>query len=296
MRRKRRVKKQARVALIDGDIQAFHMVTSRDFLREEHNADDEYWEVLDMKGCKEEFEARIQELTGLCGAEESIIFFGARGNFRKMLEPTYKGNRAKKKPLGYHAFVDWVRENFTCISIDELEADDVMGIYHTTDHLVPGETVVVSNDKDMRTLPGLLFVPEISKKPERVSEVDALQKWLKQTLTGDTADGYKGCPSIGEVKAEALLPQEMVEEALETCGSFDEAATQLFDGVIVPQFMMKGLDKDHALLQARLARILREGDYDVEDPEAQIKLWGDGGKASAMSSKARGRKRRKRRV
>lgn len=294
MRSKRRVSKP-RLALIDGELIAYSMVTSGNFLKEQHNSDDEYWHSLDMKGCKEEFDVAIDELTGLARAQSHIIFFGAKGNFRKRIEPNYKAGRANKKPLGYWAFVDWIKENYVCVGIDELEADDAMGIYHTSPELTSHETVLVSIDKDMRTLPGLLFAQGKSDKPELITEAAALTFWMAQTLIGDTVDGYKGCPGIGEKKAAELLPQEMIEEALE-CGDFDQAASVIFQGVIVPQFMAKGLGEDHALLQARLARILRAGDFDVEDPNATVRLWTPGGSTKTTSSKVHGRKRRKRRV
>ena len=78
-----------------------------------------------------------------------------------------------------------------------LEADDCMGILSTHKTLVPGERIIVSNDKDMQTIPGLLFNPAKDKKPRRISELEADRFFMYQTLVGDTTDGYPGCYGIG---------------------------------------------------------------------------------------------------
>ena len=40
---------------------------------------------------------------------------------------------------------------------------------------------------------------------EIISEEDADYFHMMQTLTGDTTDGYPGCPSVGKVTAEKIL-------------------------------------------------------------------------------------------
>ena len=70
-----------------------------------------------------------------------------------------------------------------------------------------------------------------------------------QTLTGDPTDGYKGCPTIGAKRAEAILGSR-------PAWSLVEAA-----------FIKQGLTREDALLQARMARILRWSDWDQEKRE-----------------------------
>ena len=72
-----------------------------------------------------------------------------------------------------------------------------------------------------------------------------------QTLIGDIADGYKGCPGIGAVKAKKLL---------------DEAPVW---ATVKDAYEKAGLTEEDALQQARMARILRSSDY----PDGQVKLW-----------------------
>ena len=110
-----------------------------------------------------------------------------------------------------------------------LEADDAMGIYATKNT----GNIIVSPDKDMRQIPGMLWNFEESTliKPE-----DGAKWHLIQAMAGDNTDGYAGVPGIGVKRAVAL---------------FEE----------------KGLSEDIALENARLARILTNEDYDDEKME-----------------------------
>jgi DNA polymerase-1 len=131
--------------------------------------------------------------------------------------------------------------------LNELEADDVMGIY-ATKH---SGNVIVSPDKDMRQIPGKLYNLEdtITITPEEGA------KWhLIQTLAGDQTDGYSGVPGIGVKRAETLFNKEGYSWA-----------------TVVKAFEDKGLTEEDALLNARLARILTIEDYDTEKNEP--KLW-----------------------
>ena len=70
---------------------------------------------------------------------------------------------------------------------------------------------------------------------------------LLQTLAGDSTDGYSGCPGYGMKKAEQLLAEESYTWE-----------------PIVKAYKEKGLTEEDALLNARLARILTDEDYDFQ--------------------------------
>src|SRR3954447_5682970 len=92
------------------------------------------------------------------GAEAVICLSeGASGGFRrKLVDPTYKLHRQDtRKPLCFFDLKDKLKEEYKCVFFDDLEADDVMGILSTK----PGTDtkIIVSRDKDMRTIPGKLW-------------------------------------------------------------------------------------------------------------------------------------------
>lgn len=184
------------------------------------------------------------------GKYELLMCFSDVENFRKHIMPTYKANRiGKRKPLGYSKVVEWVKDNFTCYQKDALEADDCVGILAT---LNPHNSIIVSGDKDFKSIPGH-FYNFLSDTYYEISEEEADYNHLLQTLVGDTADNYKGCPGVGAVGAKRILDANPTWEAL------------------VAQFVKKNLTEEDALLQARVARILRKSDYDFK--ARKPKLW-----------------------
>jgi len=169
---------------------------------------------------------------------EILLFFSDSVNFRKKIYPSYKGHRNRKKPCGYRRVISELAEQYGVIRMPTLEADDAMGIYATEN---PGN-VIVSPDKDMRQIPGKLFnMDELVE----ITEEEGRQWHLIQTLAGDQTDGYSGVPGIGIKRAVTLFGE---------CGySWD---------TVVKAFTDKDLTEEDALINARLAKILTNKEYD----------------------------------
>src|SRR5210317_1718008 len=85
--------------------------------------------------------------------DDSILFFSDSVNFRKSIDPAYKGHRNRKKPCGYKRVIEALKKDYPVVILPELEADDAIGIYATRE---PGH-IICSPDKDMRQIPGDLF-------------------------------------------------------------------------------------------------------------------------------------------
>ena len=81
-----------------------------------------------------------------------------------------------------------------------------------------------------------------------------------QTLVGDPTDGYSGCPKCGQKKAKELLPPVIKWHE-------DEVWK-----IIVSTYRKQGLGEADALKNARMARILRAGEYEHK-PKRRVKLW-----------------------
>lgn len=203
-------------------------------------------------------------------------------SFRKeMVDPTYKGNRKDvERPQELYALKSWLAEAYPSASRPRLEADDVMGIMATE----PGhgeERIIVSQDKDMRTIPGLLYRPyEDQPKVEEISVEDADFYHMFQTLAGDAVDGYPGCPNVGKITAKQSLsllkgPYPVHREITRgprkgtIVTRWEAADMDTHWGVVLAHFARAGLGHADAVKQARLARILRHEDY----PNGRIRLW-----------------------
>ena len=171
--------------------------------------------------------------------DDSILFFSDSTNFRKSIDPDYKGHRNRKKPCGYRRVIEALKEDFPVITIPTLEADDAIGIYATKEQ----GHIICSPDKDMRQIPGDLY--DFKNEVMSVNKEDGRRWHLIQTLSGDATDGYSGVPGIGIKRAEALFKEQGY--------TWD---------TVVTAFASKGLDEAEALKNARLAKILQDKDYD----------------------------------
>jgi DNA polymerase-1 len=187
--------------------------------------------------------------------EEHVMCFSAPPNFRFTIDPTYKNNRAaSRKPLCYGVMREKMDAFYKTKAMPGLEADDVMGILATKTS--KAQKIIVSQDKDMKTIPTTIWN---GKDLMHVTEVEANYWHLYQTLIGDTSDGYKGCPGVGPVKAEKLLTNMQNDP-----GGFTQA--DMWE-VVKLQFEKAKLTEADALVQARLARILRYSDWDTVKKE-----------------------------
>jgi 5'-3' exonuclease len=118
-----------------------------------------------------------------------ILFFSDSTNFRKLVDPSYKGHRNRKKPCGYRRVIHKLYEDYKVITMPTLEADDALGIYATSND----DCVIVSPDKDMKQIPGRLY------NMDEMFTIESHEGWewfLIQTLSGDSTDGYSGAPGL----------------------------------------------------------------------------------------------------
>lgn len=186
------------------------------------------------------------------GEFEVVFCLSDDKNFRKKILPMYKANRVgKRKPVCYKGVVKYIKENFKTYQKEGLEADDCIGILATM-KANKGKAVIISGDKDFKSIPAYVY-NFLSEEFVNVSEEEADKWFFMQVLMGDTADNYKGCPSVGKVTAQKILDADNSWNA------------------VVETFKSKGLDEEEALRQARVARILRASDYDFKNKK--VKLW-----------------------
>lgn len=212
-------------------------------------------------------------MAAMDGTEFTICLSDDFDCFRKKLIcPTYKHTRVSvERPAHLYDLKQWMEDTYGCDRRRTLEADDVMGILSTEPHT--GDRIIVSQDKDMQTIPGLLYRP-YSENPAvtdiSLAFADRFHLW--QALVGDTVDGYAGCPGVGPVAADKALDGGLGKRpshvevtrgpnkgAIRT--TFVDAEMSCSWEVVVSLFHKAGLTEGHALTQARLAKILRHEDF-----------------------------------
>ena len=231
--------------LIDGDIIAYKACATAetpinwgDGLWTLHCFENEVSAILDDQ---------IGKLVDEAPVNDCIVALSDKENYRKKLAPYYKANRADvRKPMLLGWARDYISSKYNTIIYRGLEADDVLGILGTSNP----DTIIWSEDKDLLTIPAKHW---LNGEVVTVTEAEADYQFYYQTLVGDNTDNYKGCPSVGAVTANKLL-----------------GAGCTWD-TVVAAFKSKGLSEEVALENARLARILRNGEYDTDTGE--VKLW-----------------------
>ena len=260
--------------IFDGDTVIYRAASSC-----EHKVDwgGFYTIYSDHKECQQRFIAIFEEIMSNLRKHKKLTTYSVtmcvsdKKNFRKLLLPTYKANRNPKdeqleaietdsisyvsysnplaklrKPSGYARLLQWVRENYHVVCYPYLEADDTCSL------LSSPETILVSLDKDFCTIPETWFYNFYRDELMYNTQESADYFWLVQCIKGDPVDNYKGIKGFADKKAKKLF---------DTHGTSWET--------VVAAYEDNGYTKEDALVQARVARILRVGEY----KNGKIFLW-----------------------
>lgn len=264
-------------ALIDGDILVYQAALEAEH---EHRWDDGLWTYHAYE--EDAYRLFRTALEGVVEAVRADAFLIAltdsERNWRLDVLDTYKGNRkGVRKPLLRKHLNGWVQQEYRDLAYlrPRLEGDDVLGILNTHPTLVPGDKVVVSIDKDFKTIPGKHYNQKHGRFFD-INEEEADWWHMFQTLTGDSTDGYAGCPGVGPVEAQRLLdapflsvPYDHVMKSGPRKGQtevrYREEPTDDVWAAVASMYRSKGLSEEVALQQARVARICRHTDYDFKN-------------------------------
>ena len=239
----------SRVLLIDADVLAYRTACAVEKATEWEPG---YWTwFCDENDVKRAISEEIDRIMAKTEGHSYKLCLTDTVNWRMDVLPTYKGKRANvKKPLVLKPIRQWLLEARGATMRPNLEGDDVMGILATWSGL-KGDKIIVSIDKDMKTIPGL-YLRTLDDDVIELTEDEADYWHMFQTLMGDSTDGYSGCPGVGPKKAEAIL---------EGVPSGDRW------NAVVMVYADKKLGEEEALTQARVARILRASDFNFKTKE-----------------------------
>ena len=239
-----------RIVLIDADIDLYQI--------SQQNQTEVHWDEstismsFNLANAKHVFDETVAGIVKKVDADSYLLCISGDNNFRKKNFPEYKANRKDvRKPMGYQELKKHAMENHPYKMYDELEADDVMGIMATKVPPKDTEYVIHSDDKDLKTIPALIWDRKVGKVV-RTSELEANRFLYTQILTGDVTDGYKGCPSIGKLKAQKALA--VCSSEIEMRNAAESLYLKVYKDILTAQAEM--------IKQSGQARILRASDYD----------------------------------
>lgn len=275
------------VLVMDGDWLVFQSMSAAE---EEVDWGDDVWTLTcDHKKALEILEFSIDKYKTRKKAwakADIVLAFTDANNWRKGILDTYKANRKdKRKPVGFREFLSKVYNLYPSIKEDNLEGDDVMGIIASNSEAFGYQkAVIISCDKDFHTVPNCDFLWCTTGNIYSSTLESADRHHMLQTMKGDVADGYTGIRSIGEDTALSFLEEpylyQLVEKELmsgknkgqmkqswEKLTVHDKTLWECMESIAAKNAMTP----EELLVQARVARILRYEDYDIESK--MIRLW-----------------------
>ncbi len=199
------------------------------------------------------------------GVDKYIITLSCsrKENFRRSIWPNYKLFR---DDLYRPEYLDEVREHiietYDCLAFDTIEADDIMGIYASSNR-----GIAVTIDKDLKGVRGWHFNPDKDKEPRYISPDEAERFFCEQWLTGDSTDGIPGLWRIGPKKAQKFL-KEWEEEGLD----WHEEIMKIYTEEKYHPKDTCGLDsKTLAIVMGQCVRILSNENFNLKTKK--LTLW-----------------------
>lgn len=272
-----------RTLLIDADVVCYEVAMSAEVaINWAEIGEPDLWTIHAKQGETEDrFRAAIAALQEVTNCDEAVLCLtDASANWRLSVYPAYKSNRSgKRKPMLLPVLRELALAEFKTFLRPSLEGDDCLGILATHPKLIPGEKVVATKDKDLKTIPGTHYnwgKPVLGLFEVSPEEADAFH--LRQALAGDATDGYPGCPGIGMDTAQDRLKDGVAWESyphefksgprkgtVETRWRKIEATSPWH--TVVSHYEKAGLTEADALVQARVARILRSTDFNFQTKE-----------------------------
>jgi len=235
--------------LVDGDMILYRSCFASE---KEMKWDDDIFTLhADFSDLKDCFTTLIDDISTHLGCFDVELAFSQKHTFRHELNEEYKAHRKdKRSPLGINDLRDWASSAWVTHRWSRLEADDILGILGSD----PAKNyTIVSGDKDFKTVP-CEWYNFMSEETLVITEEEADYNHLVQTLSGDMTDGYKGVPKVGEKTAIKILDKDGA--------SWD---------TVKAAYEKAGMSESDALMNARMAYILRAGDYNQSTNK--VKLW-----------------------
>lgn len=257
-----------RVLLLDSDVLVYRFAYA---CEAPVRWDEDTWTYYgDLGKAKREMLHFVKELVENMAADEVRHFLSdSKENWRREVYDGYKGKRSgwmevaqgmipkhgPRRPMLWKPMRDWLVEEHGALIVDGLEGDDLLGLEATAPST--NTFIMVSIDKDMRTVPGWHFNPDLPLDGVfQVTEEQAARYHMFQTLMGDATDGYPGCKGVGKVRAAKILD------------GADTWENGMWDAVVNAYERAKLTEHD-ALMNARVARIMQHGDY----VDGEVRLW-----------------------
>lgn len=178
----------------------------------------------------------------------------------------YKGNRINTpKPQWFNEMVDYLCKYYDVRICEGIEADDAVAIQHTRYAKAGKQSILISADKDLNTVPGLHYNPQKGIR-YNVSDDDADAWFFCQMLIGDPADNIAGLPGYGVQAAYNLL---------QDCIGFEERRKVVMNEYYKYWHEKKGLEfnKVTGIIEDMMDLLWMLREYKLNDDKTIQRKW-----------------------
>jgi DNA polymerase-1 len=243
-----------RIAVLDADIFVYKVAqaATKEIMFDEYSVT-----IGDSKEAIVALDNWFHHVKDKVGADDIVLAFTGKNNYRKDIWPEYKMHRQTPKPALMIPLREYCEKKYRVLVDDKLEADDLVGQHMSETYVrkdAPFYYIGVSEDKDLLGVPGAIFNPAKDAIVQHTTLEEAITFFYTQVLTGDTSDGYKGVPGVGLVKAAKWIlgARQESEGVYEFIGKAWDVILKVYDKA--------GLDKQEAYENASMAKILWYGE------------------------------------
>ena len=126
----RKIDQSKRTLIVDGSLFVYRIASA---LEEPTQWEDDMWTLhADAKLGKKVVDTTLENYKSKLNCDKIIIAEDHKTNFRHDIYPKYKSHRKKvRKPIIVKPLKEYLKENYECVSLPNLEGDDVIGILAT---------------------------------------------------------------------------------------------------------------------------------------------------------------------
>lgn len=150
----------------------------------------------------ERADSLIDRIMSDTGSHTLEAWLTGSNNFREVINPQYKANRKDKpRPIWLQDTREHIVTGWGARVSDGNEADDELGISQCAGD---GNTVIVSNDKDMLMIPGEHYNP-ITMVRSTISPRQGMLNFYFQMIMGDSSDNIFGFDGKARQKVPKFL-------------------------------------------------------------------------------------------
>lgn len=201
----------------------------------------------DLELAKEGTRKMVEDILAAARCDSYEFILSPKRTFRYDVDESYKSNRKEPEVPLYllPPLKEWAADKLGAYTPDYVEADDYVVAKATGN---PELYVMCHIDKDLNQGAGHHYNYNTLERYD-VSQEEADFFFYQQTLEGDYIDGIKGCPKIGKKKSIRLLSELEPED--------------YWKG-IVEAYEKAGQTEEDAIRNARLVRMLRHNEYNLE--------------------------------